>query len=154
MSRIRVRIARVRPDRDADLPLPKAGTPGSAGVDLHAALEEDLCLEPGDRATVPTGIAVAIPPGYEGQVRARSGLARRYGLTIPNAPGTIDSDYRGEVEVLLLNAGRGPVTIRRGDRVAQLVISPVATPEWEEVEGPDALGATGRGPGGFGHTGR
>ena len=154
MSRIRVRIARVRPDRDADLPLPKVGTPGSAGVDLHAALEEDLCLEPGDRASVPTGIAVAIPPGYEGQVRARSGLARRYGLTIPNAPGTIDSDYRGEIQVILYNVGSEPFVIRRGERIAQLVIAPVTQPTFVEVETPEALGETARGGGGFGHTGR
>jgi dUTP pyrophosphatase len=123
-------------------------------VDLLVAVEGAIRLEPGERAAVPTGIAVAIPPGYEGQVRARSGLARRFGLMLPNAPGTIDSDYRGEIEVLLLNAGHEPVTLQRGDRVAQLVISPVATPEWEEVDGPEGLGPTRRGPGGFGHTGR
>ncbi len=154
MSSLRVRIARVRPERDTDLPLPKAATSGSVGADLHAAVEKDLTIEPGDRAAVPTGIAVAIPSGYEGQVRGRSGLARRFGLTLPNAPGTIDSDYRGEIQVLLLNAGREPVTIQRGDRIAQLVISPVATPEWEEVNSLDALGPTARGPHGFGHTGK
>jgi dUTP pyrophosphatase len=154
MSGVRVRIARVRPERDDDLPLPKAATPGSAGADLHAAVEREVVLEPGGRTAVPTGVAVAIPTGYEGQVRARSGLALRHGLVLPNAPGTIDSDYRGEIHVLLLNAGSEPVTIRRGDRIAQLLITPVATPEWEEVEGPEGLGSTSRGPGGFGHTGR
>jgi dUTP pyrophosphatase len=151
---VRVRIARVRPAEDADLPLPKPATSGSAGVDLYAALPTDLTFEPGDRAAVPTGIAVAIPHGFEGQVRPRSGLALRHGLTLPNAPGTIDSDYRGEIRVILLNAGREPVTIRRGDRIAQLAITPVVQPEWEQVEDPDALGPTSRGPGGFGHTGR
>lgn len=151
---VRVRIARVRPAEDADLPLPKPATSGSAGVDLYAALSTDLLLQPGDRSAVPTGIAVAIPEGFEGQVRPRSGLALRHGLTVPNAPGTIDSDYRGEIRVILLNAGREPVTIRRGDRIAQLTIAPVAQPEWEQVEDPAALGPTSRGPGGFGHTGR
>jgi dUTP pyrophosphatase len=144
----------VRPQEDADLPLPKPATSGSAAVDLHAALTEDLRLEPGGRAAVPTGIAVAIPHGFEGQVRPRSGLALRHGLTLPNAPGTIDSDYRGEIQVILLNAGREPMTIRRGDRIAQLAIAPVVQPEWEQVEHLDALGPTRRGPGGFGHTGR
>ena len=151
---VRVRIARVRPEKDADLPLPKPATSGSAGVDLRAAVEGDLVLEPGDRSAVPTGIAVAIPAGYEGQVRPRSGLALRHGLTLPNAPGTIDSDYRGEIQVIVLNAGRQPVTIRRGDRIAQLTIAPVVQPEWEQVEDPEQLGPTARGPGGFGHTGR
>jgi dUTP pyrophosphatase len=99
---------------------------------------------------VPTGLRVAIPAGYEGQVRPRSGLALRHGVTLPNAPGTIDSDYRGEVQVILHNGGHEPVVIRRGDRIAQLVIAPVAQPEWEEVE---SLDATERGEGGFGHTG-
>lgn len=154
MSRVRVRIARVRPERDSDLPLPKAATPESAGVDLVAALESPLVLRPGDRAAVPTGLAVAIPPGYEGQIRARSGLALRHGLLLPNAPGTIDPDFRGEVQVVVLNAGSDPVTIRRGDRIAQLLIAPVAVAEWEEVGSPEELGSTLRGPGGFGHTGR
>jgi dUTP pyrophosphatase len=154
VTRVPIRIARVRPDRDSDLPLPKAATPGSVGLDLCAAIEAECVLQPGDRAAVPTGIAVAIPRGYEGQVRGRSGLARRHGLTLPNAPGTIDSDYRGEIQVLLLNAGREPVVIHRGDRIAQLIVGPVVTPEWEEVESVEALGATHRGPDGFGHSGR
>jgi dUTP pyrophosphatase len=107
-------------------------------------------LRPGERAAIPTGFAVEIPPGYEGQVRARSGLALRHGLYLPNAPGTIDSDYRGEIQVIVQNGGSEPVTIRRGERIAQLVIVPVARPVFEEVS---ALSPTSRGPGGFGHTG-
>jgi dUTP pyrophosphatase len=143
----------VRPERDSDLPLPKAATPDSAGVDLVAALESPLVLGPGDRAAVPTGLAVAIPPGYEGQIRARSGLALRHGLLLPNAPGTVDPDFRGEVQVILLNAGSDPVTVRRGDRIAQLLIAPVVAADWEEVGSLEELGPTLRGPGGFGHSG-
>ena len=154
MSGLRVRIQRVRGDRDADLPLPAPATAGSAGVDLRAALEKELTLEPGDRAAIPTGFSIEIPPGYEGQIRARSGLALRYGITLPNAPGTIDSDYRGEVHVIVQNVGREPFTLRRGERIAQLVVSPVAIPVWEEVPPGAELGTTRRGPGGFGHTGR
>jgi dUTP pyrophosphatase len=146
-----VRVARVRPERDADLPLPAPATAGSAGADLVAALEKELVLLPGARAAIPTGFAVEIPPGYEGQVRARSGLALRHGLYLPNAPGTIDSDYRGEIQVILQNGGSDAVTLLRGDRIAQLVIAPVARPVFEEVP---ALARTERGPGGFGHTGR
>ncbi len=148
---LRVRVARVRPDRDADLPLPAPATAGSAGADLVAALEKDLTLLPGARAAIPTGFAVEIPHGFEGQVRGRSGLALRHGLYLPNAPGTIDSDYRGEIQVILQNGGSEPVTIQRGERIAQLVIAPVAAPVFEEVP---ALSPTSRGPGGFGHTGR
>ena len=134
-----------------DLPLPARATPGSAGVDLHAALDEDLVLEPGARALVPTGFALAIPEGYEGQVRPRSGLALRHGIVLPNAPGTIDSDYRGEVKIILLNAGREPFRVQRGDRVAQLVVTPVCRVEWGEVE---TLPASERGASGFGSSGR
>jgi dUTP pyrophosphatase len=145
---VKVRVARL-PGTD-DLPLPAPATPGSAGVDLVAAVEGDMVLEPGARVAVPTGLRLAIPPGWEGQVRPRSGLALRHGITLPNAPGTVDSDYRGEVRVILQNGGSEPVVIRRGDRIAQLVIAPVAQPEWERV---DALDVTERGEGGFGHTG-
>ena len=107
-------------------------------------------MAPGERALVPTGISIAVPPGYEAQVRPRSGLALRHGVVLPNAPGTIDSDYRGEVKVILLNAGSAPFTVRRGDRIAQLVFAPVVIPEWEERAG---LEPTRRGAGGFGHTG-
>ena len=122
-------------------------------MDLCAAIEKDIILEPRDRVALPTGFAVAIPPNYEGQVRPRSGLARRYGLQLVNAPGTIDSDYRGEIQVLLLNSGDAPVEIRRGERIAQLVIAPVIRAEWQVVEAAE-LGSTERGRGGFGHSGR
>ena len=150
MSRegVRVRIARL-PGAE-DLPLPAPATAGAAGLDLPAALPEPLELAPGARVLVPTGFRVAIPPGFEGQLRPRSGLALRHGLTLPNAPGTVDSDYRGELKVILLNTGSEPVVVRRGDRIAQLVIAPVVSAQWEEVEG---LDPTDRGEGGFGHTG-
>jgi dUTP pyrophosphatase len=153
-DRIPVRVLRVRGARDADLPLPARATAGSAGLDLCAALETDLVLAPGERALVPTGFALAIPAGYEGQVRPRSGLALRHGVFVPNAPGTIDSDYRGEVSVILQNGGREPVTVRRGERIAQLVVAPVVAPVLAEVETVEALGSTERGGSGFGHTGR
>ena len=133
------------------LPLPAYQTDGAAGLDLSAALREPLVLQPLDRALVPTGLVVVIPPGFEGQVRPRSGLALRHGLSMPNSPGTIDSDYRGELQVLVVNLGREPVTISRGMRVAQLVIAPVARAELHVVT--EARGATGRGAGGFGSTG-
>jgi dUTP pyrophosphatase len=154
VDRIPVEVFRVRGARDADLPLPAPATPESAGLDLCAAVEADLVLAPGERALVPTGFALAIPPGYEGQVRPRSGLALRHGITIPNAPGTIDSDYRGEVAVILQNGGGEPFVVRRGERIAQLVIAAVAKPVMVEVSSADALGGTARGAGGFGHTGR
>ena len=133
-----------------DLPLPAPATAGSSGVDLRAALREDLVLRPGERRLVPTGFAVAIPDGYEGQVRPRSGAALKQGIGIPNAPGTIDSDYRGELAVILINLGQEAVTLRRGDRIAQLVIAPVARARFDEVA---ELPPTDRGAGGFGHTG-
>ncbi len=114
-------------------------------------MEGELELAPGQRALIPTGIAIAVPEGHEAQVRPRSGLALRHGLVLPNAPGTIDSDYRGEVQVIVWNLGDEPFAVRRGDRIAQLVVSPIARAEWEEVED---LDATRRGSGGFGHTGR
>jgi dUTP pyrophosphatase len=132
------------------LPPPAPASPGSAGCDLRAAVEEDLVLPPGGRAAVPTGLVLEIPPGWEGQVRPRSGLALRHGVTLANAPGTIDSDYRGEVQVLLVNLGDAPFTVHRGDRIAQLVLAPVGRVEWDEVE---ELGETERGEGGFGSTG-
>jgi dUTP pyrophosphatase len=154
VDRIPVGVFRVRGARDADLPLPAPATPESAGLDLCAGVQAELVLAPGERALVPTGFALAIPPGYEGQVRPRSGLALRHGITIPNAPGTIDSDYRGEVSVILQNGGGEPFVIRRGERIAQLVIAAVAQPVMVEVASADALGGTERGGGGFGHTGR
>ena len=132
----------------ADLPLPAYESEGAAGMDLRAA--EGLTLEPGARAAVPTGLAFALPPGHEGQVRPRSGLARRHGVTVLNAPGTVDEDYRGEVMVLLINHGAEPHEIARGDRIAQLVVAPVTRVEVAEGE----LDATERGERGFGSTGR
>jgi dUTP pyrophosphatase len=132
------------------LPLPTRATPDAAGFDLAAAVEAPLAIAPGDRVRVPTGLVLAIPPGYEGQVRPRSGRAWRDGLTVLNAPGTIDADYRGELLVLLVNLGRETVSIERGDRIAQLVVAPV--PRVELVES-DTLDDTQRGAGGFGHTG-
>lgn len=123
-------------------------TPGSAGVDLCADVE--VSLAPGQRALVPTGLVLELPMGYEGQVRPRSGLALRHGITVLNAPGTIDSDYRGEVSVLLIHHGTEPITLRRGERVAQLVVAKVEPVEWEEAE---SLTETTRGAGGFGHSG-
>jgi dUTP pyrophosphatase len=147
-ARIRVPITRLRGARD--LPLPSRATPGAAGCDLHAAVEGDLRIEAGERVLVPTGLAIAVPEGFEAQVRPRSGLALRHGIVLPNAPGTIDSDYRGEIQVILMNTGSQAFTVRRGDRIAQLVLAPVARAEWSEVE---ALDDTARGSGGFGHTG-
>jgi dUTP pyrophosphatase len=132
------------------LPLPSYATDGSAGMDLRAAVEMAQQLGPGERALIPTGLKFAIPPGFEGQVRMRSGLALNHGLALPNAPGTIDSDYRGEVKVLVINLGDQPYTIERGARVAQLVIAPVQRVVVTPV---DAVDTTERGAGGFGHTG-
>jgi dUTP pyrophosphatase len=132
------------------VPLPRYQTEGSAGMDLHAALGAPLTLAPLGRAKVPTGLAFAIPQGFEGQVRPRSGLAARSGLTVLNSPGTIDSDYRGEVQVVLVNLGDAPVTIAPLERVAQLVFTPVARAELVLVE---SLDATERGVGGYGSTG-
>lgn len=145
----RVRLKRL--PHSEGLELPRAATPGSAGVDLAAAVEGELTLTPGAREAVPTGFSLAIPQGFEGQVRARSGNALRSGIVVPNAPGTIDSDYRGELKVILMNAGSEPFVIKRGDRIAQLIIAPVARSVFDEVED---LDETERGEGGFGHTGR
>ncbi|RMG46781.1 MAG: dUTP diphosphatase [Acidobacteria bacterium] len=132
------------------LPLPRYATEGAAGLDLRAAVAGALELAPGERALIPTGLALAIPPGYEGQVRARSGLALEHGLGLPNAPGTIDSDYRGEVKVLVINWGERAVRIDRGMRIAQLVIAPVSRARLEPVA---RLDPTPRDEGGFGHSG-
>jgi dUTP pyrophosphatase len=135
------------------LPLPAYETAGSAGMDLRAAVPEDqpMTLAPGARALVPTGLKIALPLGYEAQVRARSGLALKHGIICPNAPGTIDSDYRGECGVILANIGAEPFVIRRGERIAQLVIAKHERADWVEVE---ELDETARGTGGFGSTGR
>lgn len=134
-----------------DLPLPSYQTAGSAGMDLAAAIEGEIAIPPGEWRLIPTGLHVAIPEGLEGQVRPRSGLALRHGVTVLNAPGTIDSDYRGEVKIALVNHGREPFVVRRGERVAQLVICPVARAAWQPVA---ALDETPRGAGGHGSTGR
>ena len=133
------------------LELPSYATAGASGCDLRAAVHEPLTLAPGGRSLVPTGIAVAIPEGFEGQVRMRSGLAIRHGLTLLNGPGTIDSDYRGEVRVILANLGSEPVTLERGERIAQLVFAPVVRAKLARAE---ALAPTPREGGGFGSTGR
>lgn len=130
--------------------LPSYQTEGASGMDLRADIEGEVVIPPLGRALVPTGISVAIPPGVEGQVRPRSGLAIRNGVTCLNSPGTIDSDYRGEIRVILVNLGAEPFSVRRGDRVAQLVFTPVGRATWREVE---ILDPTPRGEGGFGHTG-
>jgi dUTP pyrophosphatase len=132
------------------LELPAYQTPGSAGMDLRAALAGSMVLEPGERSAVPTGLKISVPVGYEVQIRPRSGLAIKQGLTVLNSPGTIDSDYRGEVGVLLINLGRVPVQIERGMRIAQMVIAPVVQVALEES---DSLDDTERGSGGFGSTG-
>jgi len=133
-----------------DLPAPRRATDQSSGFDLRARVDGSLDLGPGERALVPTGIALALPPGFEAQVRARSGMAWKRGLTVLNAPGTVDSDYRGEVRVLLVNLGREAVRIERGERIAQLVVQRVPQVELCEAE---QLPGTERGAGGFGHTG-
>ncbi len=144
-------VVKVKRLRDNALPLPEYHSVGAAGMDLLADVEQAVALGPLERCAVPTGIAVEIPAGFEGQVRPRSGRALREGLTLLNTPGTIDSDYRGEVQVIVVNLGREPVTIERGDRIAQLVIAPVARATLVEVED---LSDTRRGGSGFGHTGR
>jgi dUTP pyrophosphatase len=135
------------------LPLPAYETAHAAGMDLRAAVEEaaPVVLAPGARAMVPTGLAIALPEGFEAQVRPRSGLAAKHGVTCLNTPGTIDADYRGEVKVILVNLGQEPFTIQRGERIAQMVVAPVTRAAWAEVE---SLDETARGAGGFGSTGR
>lgn len=133
-----------------ELPLPSKQSTGSSGVDLYACVEDAVVLQPGGSVLVPTGISVEVPRGYEAQVRPRSGLAVKKGVTVLNSPGTVDSDYRGEVGVVLINHGREEVTVRRGERIAQMVFCAVCEPIIEEA---DCLEDTGRGAGGFGHTG-
>ncbi len=132
------------------LPLPAYATAGAAGMDLLAAVEAPVAIAPGARALIPTGLAIALPPGYELQIRPRSGLALRHGITLPNSPGTIDEDYRGEIQVILLNTGTEAFVVERGARIAQAVLAPVSRAVWAEV---DALDATPRDAGGFGSTG-
>jgi dUTP pyrophosphatase len=134
-----------------DLPLPFYQSAQAAGLDLLAAIEAPVTLALGERKLIPTGIAIALPPGYEAQVRPRSGLAAKHGITVLNSPGTIDADYRGEIQILLINLGAEPVVIERGMRIAQLVIAPVSRAQWREVA---ALPDSSRGSGGYGSTGQ
>lgn len=145
-----VEVAVAREPGCEDLPLPTYETEHAAGMDLRAAVTKPITLDPGARALVPTGIRIALPFGTEAQVRPRSGLAIRDGISMVNAPGTIDADYRGEIRVILINLGENPFTVQRGDRIAQLVVAPVLHVAWHAVE---ALENTVRGDGGFGHTG-
>lgn len=147
MVRSMTTLMRLHPDAK----LPTYQTAGAAGADLSAALDTPITIPPGGRARIPTGIALALPPGHEGQIRPRSGLAAEYGVTVLNSPGTIDEDYRGEVQVLLVNLGNDPFTVSSGDRIAQLIIAPVAR---AEMQWADALNSTDRGDGGFGSTGQ
>lgn len=149
-AELTVHITRVD-DSSRDLPLPSYATEGSAGMDIRAAVPADVVLKPGETLLIPTGFAVAIPGGYEAQVRPRSGLAIKHQVGILNSPGTIDSDYRGEVKVILTNFGKRDFVVKRGERIAQLVIARYVRAEWEERE---SLEETARGAGGFGHTGR
>jgi dUTP pyrophosphatase len=147
---VSVSVALRRLPHGADLPLPGYATAQSAGMDLLAAIDVPVELAPGERLMVPTGISIALPPSHEAQVRPRSGLALKHGVTVLNSPGTIDADYRGEIGVILINLGQAPFAIARGDRIAQLVIAPVTRVAWDEA---DTLSESGRGAGGFGSTG-
>jgi dUTP pyrophosphatase len=150
ISKLTVQIMRLDPERDSDIPLPRYMTPHAAGMDIYAAVQDSLTLEPNTIALIPSGFAIALPTGFEAQVRPRSGLAIKHGITVVNAPGTIDSDYRGEVKVGLINLGQHPYTIRRGDRIAQMIIQRVHQTEIVEVP---FLDNTARSSGGFGSTG-
>jgi dUTP pyrophosphatase len=145
-----IQIAVRRLSHNADLPLPTYATAGAAGMDLLAAVTAPLVIPPGGRALVPTGLRMALPPGHELQVRPRSGLALKNGIVLPNSPGTIDEDYRGEIGIIVLNAGDAPFTVERGMRIAQAVLAPVTRAAWAEAE---TLPETARGAGGFGSTG-
>lgn len=145
-----IAFKRLHPDRDLDIPLPRYMTAHAAGMDICASLENPLILEPGQIALVPTGLAMAMPHGYEAQIRPRSGLAVKHGITVVNSPGTIDSDYRGEVKVGLINLSRNPYAVQRGERIAQMIIQEVCRAQVTEV---DELDATERNEGGFGSTG-
>ena len=148
MDNIEILVKRLR---SATTVFPAYMTPHAAGMDLFADLENDMILHPGERALVPTGIAIGLPHGYEAQIRPRSGLALRHGIALVNSPGTIDPDYRGEIGIILINHGKEPFTIRNGERIAQMVCSPIARASLREVNN---LDETTRGKGGFGHTGK
>jgi dUTP pyrophosphatase len=145
---IPVRIRRL--PQAEDLPLPGYATDGAAGMDLVAAVTESVRIEPGQRVLIPTGLTIALPSGYELQIRPRSGLALRHGITLPNSPGTIDEDYRGEIQIIVLNTGAEAFVVERGARIAQAVLAPVSRAAWREV---DSLDVTARDAGGFGSTG-
>lgn len=148
MEEIRIQIKRLRPS-SVEVPLPVYMTEGSAGMDLCADVESELQLAPMERALIPTGFAIALPPGFEAQIRPRSGLALKEGLTMANSPGTIDADYRGEIQLIAINLGQEPVVIRRGQRIAQMVVQRVVRAQWQEVQ---ELPSSERQGGGFGHT--
>jgi len=148
VEKVEIQIRQVR-QREENISLPAYMTEGAAGMDLAADLDEDLVLAPLERALIPTGIAVALPRGFEAQIRPRSGLAVKKGMTLLNSPGTVDSDYRGEIMILAINLGKEPVTVRRGDRIAQMVIQRVCKALWQEVK---ELPPSEREDGGFGHT--
>ena len=145
-----IKILRLRPEADADIPLPRYMTPHSAGMDIHAAVEKDLVLKSGEIKLLPSGFAIALPPGFEAQIRPRSGLAVKHGIGLVNSPGTIDADYRGEVKIAVINLGQTLYTVARGDRVAQMVIQKIYQAELLQVR---QLDDTSRSNGGFGHTG-
>ncbi|MCW8914306.1 MAG: dUTP diphosphatase [Magnetovibrio sp.] len=149
MNQVEIGVKRL--DHGADLPLPAHATSGSAGVDLMAAVDEPVTLVPGARALVQTGLSIELPEGFEAQVRPRSGLANKHGVTVLNSPGTIDADYRGEVCVILINHGQDAFTINRGERIAQMVVAPVTFVTWREE---NELNTSARGAGGFGSTGK
>ena len=145
-----VEFLKLNPKKDADIPLPRYMTEQAAGMDICAAVEDEMTLKPGAVSLIPTGFSMALPKGFEAQIRPRSGLAVKHGITLVNAPGTIDADYRGEVKIGLINLGGKPYTVFRGDRIAQMVISQVFQPDIKVVE---KLSETQRNTGGFGHTG-
>ena len=151
MDIAKVSVAVTREPGCEDLPLPSYETEHAAGMDLRAAVNEPLALQPGERVLVPTGLRIALPPGYEAQIRPRSGLALKHGISMVNTPGTIDADYRGEIRIILINHGDEAFTINRGDRIAQMVVAPYVRVAWDPAE---TLDATSRGDGGFGHTGQ
>lgn len=148
MEKIKVMVK--KSPGDEDIPLPRYMSPNAAGMDLYAAVKKDITLKPGEIKLIPTGMSIALPPGFEAQIRPRSGLAIKYGISIPNTPGTIDADYRGEVRIIMINLGENPYTIKRGDRIAQMIINKVYQAHLElSIE----LPSTERNEGGFGHTG-
>ncbi len=148
MDYVEIKIKRL--EHGKDLPLPRYMTEWSAGMDIYAAVDTEIVLRPGERKLVPTGISVSIPPGFEAQIRPRSGLAIKYGIGMLNSPGTIDADYRGEIKIILINLGDKPFIIKRGDRIAQMIINKIS---YAKIKLVDELPPTNRGEGGFGHTG-